>query len=151
MMLNNILGIIYIMNSYPSVTGIPTLSKDYFQRVSHIEAHNSLFNFDMVSLCEISLNDTTSIPQKLIDNLYVIIQGGHQTWKCPGDVLEMSWKYPGIYFCLEFVLLFSLPSMRDVHTLWFRFSASYCFVSAMLLPILLPSFWHKVLWSLIHF
>ena len=40
-----------------------SLAKDNFKRVSLIEAHNSLFNYDMISICETSLNDTVEIPE----------------------------------------------------------------------------------------
>ena len=34
-----------------------SLAKDNFQRVRLIEAHNSIFNYDLISICETSLND----------------------------------------------------------------------------------------------
>ena len=60
----------YLRNGFLSFCSwnINTLSKDNFQRVSLIEAHNSLFNYDIISLCETSQNDSIIIPQKLIDN-----------------------------------------------------------------------------------
>ena len=36
------------------------LAKDNFSRVQLLEAHNSLFNYDIISLCETSLNDVNS-------------------------------------------------------------------------------------------
>jgi hypothetical protein len=33
-----------------------SLAKDNFQRVRLIEAHNSIFNYDLISICETSLN-----------------------------------------------------------------------------------------------
>ena len=39
-----------------------SLAKDNFKRVRLIEAHTSLFNYDMISICETSLNDTVVIP-----------------------------------------------------------------------------------------
>ena len=35
-----------------------SLAKDNFHRVSLIDAHNSLYNYDLLSLCETSLNDS---------------------------------------------------------------------------------------------
>ena len=35
-----------------------SLAKDDFQRVRLIEAHNSIFNYDLISVCETSLNDS---------------------------------------------------------------------------------------------
>ena len=40
-----------------------SLAKDNFKRGRLIEAHNSLFNYDMISICETSLNDTVEIPE----------------------------------------------------------------------------------------
>ena len=35
-----------------------SLTKDKFIRLNLLEAHNSLFNYDIISLCETSKNDT---------------------------------------------------------------------------------------------
>ena len=35
-----------------------TLSKNDFHRISLLEANNTLFNYDIISLCETSLNDS---------------------------------------------------------------------------------------------
>ena len=43
-----------------------TLSKDAFSRVSLLEAHNTNFNYDIISLCETSLNDTIQIPDNIL-------------------------------------------------------------------------------------
>ena len=37
---------------------VNSLAKDNFQRVRLIEAHNSIFNYDLVSICESSMNDS---------------------------------------------------------------------------------------------
>ena len=44
-----------------------SLAKDNFHRVNLIEAHNSLFNYDLVSICETCLNDSVDLPQPLLD------------------------------------------------------------------------------------
>ena len=44
-----------------------SLAKDNFHRVSLIEAHNSCFNYDLISICETSLNDSVKIPETLLD------------------------------------------------------------------------------------
>ena len=36
-----------------------SLTTDNFGRLYILEAHNSLFNYDIISLCETNLNDTT--------------------------------------------------------------------------------------------
>ena len=43
-----------------------TLSKDNFCRVSLLEAHNTIHNYDIISLCETSLNDEIQIPENLL-------------------------------------------------------------------------------------
>ena len=44
------------------------LAKDNFQRIRLIEAHNSLFNYDLISICETSLNDSVELPETLIND-----------------------------------------------------------------------------------
>ena len=44
-----------------------SLAKDNFQRVSLIEAHNSLFNYDLISICETCLNDSAELPETLLE------------------------------------------------------------------------------------
>ena len=64
------------LNSGPFETGFFTfmnwnlnsLAKDNFQRVHSIEAYNSLFNYDIISLCETTLNDSIEIPDPLLDD-----------------------------------------------------------------------------------
>ena len=43
-----------------------TLSKDNFNRISLLEAHNTIFNYDIISLCETSLNDETPVPENAL-------------------------------------------------------------------------------------
>ena len=43
-----------------------TLSKDNFCRVSLLEAHNTIHNYDIISLCETSLSDEVQIPENLL-------------------------------------------------------------------------------------
>ncbi|MCH2417084.1 MAG: hypothetical protein MK195_10055, partial [Acidimicrobiales bacterium] len=45
-----------------------SLAKNNFERVPLIEAHNSIFNYDLISLCETSLNDSTEIPDPLMND-----------------------------------------------------------------------------------
>ena len=40
-----------------------SLGKDDFYRISLLEAHNTKFNYDIISLCETSLNDTISVKE----------------------------------------------------------------------------------------
>ena len=45
---------------------INTLGKDDFHRVSLIEAHNSVFNYDIISLCETSITDNITVPENIL-------------------------------------------------------------------------------------
>ena len=45
-----------------------SLAKDNFQRVELIEAHNSQFNYDLISRCETSLNDAIETPDQLFND-----------------------------------------------------------------------------------
>ena len=47
---------------------VNSLGKDNFQRVQLLEAHNSIFNYDLISINETSLNDTVELPETLLDN-----------------------------------------------------------------------------------
>ena len=47
---------------------VNSLGKDNFQRVQLLEAHNSIFNYDLISINETSLNDTVELPETLPDN-----------------------------------------------------------------------------------
>ena len=38
-------------------------AKDNFQRVCLFEAHDSLFDIDLISICETSLNDSVELPE----------------------------------------------------------------------------------------
>ena len=44
-----------------------SLAKDDFYRAQLLEAHNAIFNYDLISLCETSLNDTVDLPNPLMD------------------------------------------------------------------------------------
>ena len=43
-----------------------TLSKDDFYRISLLEAHNTEFNYDIISLCETSLDDSINVPENAL-------------------------------------------------------------------------------------
>ena len=45
-----------------------SLAKDEFYRVQLLEAHNYIFKYDLISLCETSLNDTVNLPDPLMDD-----------------------------------------------------------------------------------
>ena len=43
-----------------------TLSKDDFYRITLLEAHNTEHHYDIISLCETSLNDTLQVPENVL-------------------------------------------------------------------------------------
>ena len=47
---------------------INSLAKEDFQRARLIEAHNTIFNYDLIALTETSLNSLVEVPDPLIDN-----------------------------------------------------------------------------------
>ena len=46
---------------------VNSVAKENFQRVRLIEAHNSIFNYDLIFICETSLNDTVELPETLLN------------------------------------------------------------------------------------
>ena len=61
-----------------------SLAKDNFQRVRLIEAHNSLLNYDMISICETSINDAVELHEILryILTNYIITES--EEWPMTG-------------------------------------------------------------------
>ena len=53
-----------------------SIVKNNFERVQLIEAHNSIFNYDLISLCETSLNESIEIPGSLLND-YTFIAVSH--------------------------------------------------------------------------
>ena len=47
---------------------VNSLAKNNFQGVRLIEAHNSIFNYDLISICETSLNDSVELPESLLND-----------------------------------------------------------------------------------
>ena len=47
---------------------VNSIAKDNFQRVRLIEADNSIFNYDLISICETSLNDSIKLPDILLND-----------------------------------------------------------------------------------
>ena len=47
---------------------VNSLAKNNFQRVRLLEAHNSIFSYDLISICETSLNDAVELPESLLND-----------------------------------------------------------------------------------
>ena len=53
---------------------INSLAKDEFSRVKLLEIENSVFDYDIISLCETSLNNEITVPQnEYFNNNYTFI------------------------------------------------------------------------------
>ena len=50
------------------IWNLNSLVKDNFKRVRLLEAHNSIYDYDLIFLCESSLNSTVEIPDDLLEN-----------------------------------------------------------------------------------
>ena len=57
---------------------VNSIAKYDFQRVRLIEAHNSNFNYDLISICETSLNDSIKLPDTLLND-YTFVQSKKPT------------------------------------------------------------------------
>ena len=54
-----------------------SLGKDNFSRIRVIQAQNSFYEYDKISLCETSLSDTVELPLQMLDN-YTFISSNNQ-------------------------------------------------------------------------
>ena len=60
---------------------INSLAKENFHRAKLIEAHNSLYLYDLIYLCEVSLNNTVEIPEDLLNNYTFLARNNDaKTW-----------------------------------------------------------------------
>ena len=64
---------------------INTLSKNEFQRIPLIEAHNFPFKYDIISLCETSLNDKIKVPEGILKG-YEFFSSDHPSGEKKGGV-----------------------------------------------------------------
>ena len=65
-----------------------SLATDNFHRVSLIEAHNSCFNYDLISICETSLNDSVNLPEPLLEE-YTFVPVNNPTTR---DTVEWAFS-----------------------------------------------------------
>ena len=64
---------------------VNSIAKDNFQRVRLIEAHNSIFNYDLISICETRLNDSIKLPDILLND-YTFVSSQNPTNSRHGGV-----------------------------------------------------------------
>ena len=62
-----------------------SLTKENFHRVDLIEAHNSISNYDLISVCETNLNDTINLPDTLLND-YTFASANHPLNRKHGGV-----------------------------------------------------------------
>ena len=66
-----------------------SIVKNNFERARLIEAHNSLHNYDLISLCETSLNPSVCIPDNLLDG-YSFIAAHHPSNTSRGELVYFT-------------------------------------------------------------
>ena len=64
-----------------------SLAKDNFQRVCLIEAQNTFFNYDLISIYETSLNDSVELPEPLL-NEYTFVPANN-----PANTRHGGWAF----------------------------------------------------------
>ena len=64
-----------------------SIVKDNFHRVSLIEPLNSLFNYDLISICETCVNDSVELPGPLLDE-YTFVPVNN-----PINTRRVEWVY----------------------------------------------------------
>ena len=94
-------------NSYFNFTSwnINSIEKYNFQRVSLIEAHNTNFNYGLVSICETSINDSVELPEILLKEYKFVSANNPATTRHGGVGLF----YKNSPIC-HLTNLFSVPS-----------------------------------------
>ena len=51
---------------------VNSLAKDNFQRVGLTEAHNSIFNYDLIPICETKLDDSAELADTLLNDYTLV-------------------------------------------------------------------------------
>ena len=64
---------------------VNSLAKDNFNRVDLIEADNCSFKYDLIAICETSLNDSVELPDILIND-YSFVPSNNPTNTRHGEV-----------------------------------------------------------------
>jgi len=72
-----------------------SLAKDNFYRTTLLNAHNAVHKYDIISLCETSLNDETPIPENAIPG-YIYHPWNHPSGARHGGVGPFLQRIPAI-------------------------------------------------------
>ena len=75
---------------------VNSLAKDNFQHVHLIEAHNSIFNYDLISICETSLNDLVELPENLLNDYIFVPSNNPEKTRHGGVGLLIIQKTPDL-------------------------------------------------------
>ena len=78
----------YFQNSFLSFMSwnLNSLTKNNFERVRLLEAHNSIFKYDIISVNETNLNNAVEIPEPLMNDDYTFISANNSSNKKRGGV-----------------------------------------------------------------
>ena len=88
----------YLQNNFNFMNwNLNSLTKDNFHRVHLIEAHNSMFNYDLISVCETNLNDTVDLPETLLND-YSFVTANHPLNQKHGGVGLFYKKFSSNYY-----------------------------------------------------
>ena len=102
-----------------------TLSKDNFYRIKLLQAHNANHNYDIISLCETSLNDAIEVPENILPG-YKFHSCNHPDGDRNGGV--------GIFYKETLPLECIVSELVFDHT---KYSLQYCIGTNIVTPILL--------------
>ena len=113
------------------------IAKDNFQRVRLIEAHNSIFNYDLISICETSLNDSIILPDILLND-YTFVSSQNPTNTRQGGV-DLFFK-DSLPIKIRIDLSFEESIVVELN-FGRQKSSLRCYIEALPLIILLLSSW----------
>ena len=83
------------------LVNLNSLTKENFHRVDLIEAHNSICNYDLISVCETNLDDSVELPETLLNDY---------TFEPANHPLNIKHGGVGLLFPLIFVATCRLTS-----------------------------------------
>ena len=76
---------------------VNSLAKDNFQRSRLIEAHNSIFKYDLISICETSLNNSVELPETLLNDYTFVTANNPLTLDMVGWGCSIRIHFPLLY------------------------------------------------------
>ena len=106
------------------------MAKENFECVQLIEAHNSIFNYDFISICETSLNDSVELPETLLVSTSLCLQTILQTqdmveWHSYKNSLPVIVRYDVSFDESIFTVLYRNPSSNHASPEFQTFLANF--------------------------